>query len=402
VESQVYDWIVVGNGFAGAALSYELARLGGSVLVIEQEEMAQNATRYSYGGISYWSAKTPLMQQVFLEGWERHHQLSEELGQDTEFRERDLLLLVSPEEDIGAIAQTYEGMLQPPTWIDAATAQQMEPLLEGGAIAGAFTVRHGQVNPLAMVRAYNQAFLRLGGTLIHAQVTGFCQTGDRITGVQTPTQRYGAQRVVVCAGGLTRALLHTAGIRVPCYYTQAELIETPPVDFTLQTLIMPARMQRFELEAIAGKPETDALWDAPGQELLPPVLDPGVFQFGDRHLCIGQISRTHTRTHPPIDPSGSEAQIRAAMGRYIPALKAVPGTWHQCLVAFTRDSLPLVGALPERDGLLICSGFSGPFALLPPLARRFAQAQFQASPAADPILSQCLPTRFAQTQQIAS
>lgn len=386
-----YDWIVIGNGFAGAALSYELARLGFSVLVLEQDAIAHNATRFSYGGIPYWSATTPDLQTLFTEGIERHRQLSNELGASTEFREVDLLLTVSPEDNPEAIAAQYADMSIPPTRIGVEDAQAMEPLLNPASIIAAFTVRHGHVNPVAMLRAYNQAFLRLRGTLRIEQVTGLTRMGDRITGVQTPTQTYSAGCVAVCAGGLTRSLLKQVGIAVPCYYSRAEVIETPPVDLQFQTLVMPARIQRFGAEKLAGAPDIANLWDEPSHELAPPVLDPGVVQFQDRHLCIGQLSRMLTDPNAVVDAAHSEEQLRTAISAYIPSLKDIPGQWHQCIVAFSGDQKPLIGSVAHRENLCLFSGFSSPFAMLPPLARRFAQAQAGTS---DTRFAQFSPNRF--------
>jgi len=61
---QTFGWIVVGNGLVGAAASYELARQGLSVMVIDIALDPANATRYSYGGIPYWSGSTPLTQPL--------------------------------------------------------------------------------------------------------------------------------------------------------------------------------------------------------------------------------------------------------------------------------------------------------------------------------------------------
>ncbi|MHC5825252.1 MAG: FAD-dependent oxidoreductase, partial [Nostoc sp.] len=61
---KTYDWIVVGGGITGATLAYELAKTGFSVLLLEQYSRPQNATRYSYGGLAYWSATTKLTRQL--------------------------------------------------------------------------------------------------------------------------------------------------------------------------------------------------------------------------------------------------------------------------------------------------------------------------------------------------
>ena len=43
---KTYDWIIIGGGITGAALAYELTKIGFSVLLLEQYEISQNATRY--------------------------------------------------------------------------------------------------------------------------------------------------------------------------------------------------------------------------------------------------------------------------------------------------------------------------------------------------------------------
>jgi len=50
-----YDYIIIGGGITGSALSYELANLGSRVLLLEKETHPLNATFYSYGGLAYWS-----------------------------------------------------------------------------------------------------------------------------------------------------------------------------------------------------------------------------------------------------------------------------------------------------------------------------------------------------------
>ena len=47
-----YDYIIIGGGITGSALSYELANLGSRVLLLEKETHPLNATFYSYGGFS--------------------------------------------------------------------------------------------------------------------------------------------------------------------------------------------------------------------------------------------------------------------------------------------------------------------------------------------------------------
>jgi glycine/D-amino acid oxidase-like deaminating enzyme len=79
------------------------------------------------------------------------------------------------------------------------------------------------------------------------------------------------------------------------------------------------------------------------------------------------------------------------VGRYLPQVAHLPGRWCHCLVAFSGDHYPLVGSLPGWEGLQLFSGFSSPLAILPALARRFAQ---QAYGQADEWLPSLSPARF--------
>ncbi|NJO39946.1 MAG: FAD-binding oxidoreductase [Cyanobacteria bacterium RU_5_0] len=391
---KTYDWIVVGAGLAGSALSYELAKVGFSVLLLDQFAAPQNATRYSYGGIAYWSGTTELTQQICQEGIELHRTLSAELDGDTRFRELDLLLTVAPDRDPTQVAAVYANCAIPPTILSSDAACEIEPLLERGAIAAALHLPHGHISPEAVINAYQQAFLRLGGTIQLGQVTRFIKSRRQVNGVVTQVASYESGNVAICAGGMCRALLKTVDLPVRHYFTQAELVEARSTEVQMRSMVMPAELQRFKMEANAGRVETDALWDEPGHEITPPILDVGVVQFQDGTLRMGQISRTLTDPNAPVEAAQSEQAIRNEVGHVLPALKNLSGEWYCCLVAFSSDRLPLIGSLPNTEGIHLFSGFSNPFAILPPLARRFAH---HISGQPDATIQQLSPNRFSQT-----
>ena len=392
---KIYDWIVIGAGITGAALSYELAKQGFSVLLVDRYAALQDATRFGYGGVAYWSGTTTLTRQICLEGSELHRSLSDELESSTEFRELDLVMPIGVDADPVAVAESYAHFAIPPQLLSVAEACEVEPLLNPAAIAGALTVKHGHIHPEATAKAYTQAFQRLGG----AVQTGEAATlrrgeGQRIEGVDCGNESYLGVNVVVCAGALSRSLLKAAGIPQRLYFTHAELLETPPVNVQLRSLVMPAVTQRFVLEAEASRADVDSLWDEPGHEIAPLILDAGAIQFMDGSLRIGQISRTLSDPNAAIDRSESEASLRTEIGKVLPALQDLPGTWHHCLVGFSHDRLPLIGAIPGVDGIHVFSGFSNPLAIVPPLARRYAA---HLAGQEDKLLSQLSPDRFVNS-----
>lgn len=388
---QTFDWIVVGNGLTGAALSYELARHGCSVLLLEQSPDPASATRFSYGGIPYWVGSTDQLRQLCQEGWSRHQAIPEETGMSTELRQLDLLLTVALDRDPQAVAQQYAAVETPPVPITVQEAIEREPQLQPDAIAGALWVRHGHVHPTALIKAYNAGLQAAGGHIIIATVTGLVRMGDRITGVMTPTQAYAAGNVAIAAGSYTRNLLQTADMHVPVYFTHAEIVETQPIETQLRALVMPATLNRSDMETEASRPEQDPLWDEADHELMPPILDTGFIQFRDRTVRIGQISRINTALAPKLDAAAGERQIRQGVAPLVPALATAPGQWWGCQVTFSRDGLPLAGAIPGLTGVHIFSGFTSPFALVPAAAVHFAQT---ATGTESPIMQALTPARF--------
>ncbi|MEH2423187.1 MAG: FAD-dependent oxidoreductase [Nostoc sp.] len=362
---KTYDWIVVGGGIAGAALAYELAKTGFSVLLLEQYSTPQNATRYSYGGLAYWSGTTTLTRQLCEEAIARYHILSQELDADIQFRELDLLLTISAASDPEATAASYNHFAIPPRLLSVQEACELEPLLNREAISGALTVKHGHIHPEKTAQAYIQAFERAGGEIQITQVLQILKDG-----VKTTTATFHSANVVICAGGLSRQLLKSAGIPIKLYFTHAEIIETSPVDVQLRTLVMLANVQRFQLEAEST--QVDELWNQPGNEPVPPILDAGAIQFQDGSFRIGQISRVLTHPHAKVDSEASEKWLRKSVGEVLPVLENLPGTWHHCLVAFSSDRLPLIGTIPGFESVHLFSGFSNPLVIIPPLAKRFA------------------------------
>jgi glycine/D-amino acid oxidase-like deaminating enzyme len=199
---KTYDWIVIGGGITGAALGYELAAKGFRVLLLEKDATVQNATRYSYGGLAYWSGTCELTRQLCQEGIKRHRTLSDELDTDTQFRELDLLLFVAADENPEQLAANYANFAIVPRLLNVEDACELEPLLNPHAIAGALTVRHGHINPDKTTQGYIDAFRRAGGDIQIDCVVELLRRNDRLEGVKTSKQTYHAANTVICAGGL--------------------------------------------------------------------------------------------------------------------------------------------------------------------------------------------------------
>lgn len=365
--AETYDWIVVGGGITGACLAYELSRQNLKVLLLEKDPKPDNATVYSYGGLAYWSGTDELTQTLGREGIELHRNLSEELDADTEFRELDLVLTIDRQDDPEAIARKYDRFDVTPELLSVSDACVLEPLLNPNAISGVLKLPHGQIHPQKTTTAYLQALERNRGKIVYEAVSDLLRQDKKVVGVKTEANSVYADRVVICAGGLSRSLLQS-GLKVPHHFTHAQLIMTPPVELELATVVMPAIQRRFMLEAEAP---ADSAWNPPYNELPKSILDPGAIQFLDGSLCMGQISAIACNPQAKFDLTAAEARIRQEVGNVLPLLEDLPGTCHSCLVAFNNQSIALVGNLADTK-LYFFSGFTSTLVFAPVLARRFA------------------------------
>ncbi len=369
-----YDCIVIGGGITGSALAYELVKQKYRVLLLEKDRFNQNATTYSYGGLAYWSGTTDLMSGLFQEGIELYRQLERELEQDLEFRELDLLLTINAQDHPVEILSQYNHFSVTPELLTVESACQLEPLLNPHALSGALKLPHGHVHPLKVNAAYQAAFKRLGGEICYELVTQLLYQEKQIQGVITSSTTYYSPQTIICSGGLSRSLLQRVGISSGIYFNHSDVLKiAPQKDLKLKSIIMPARMKRFDLESRVTQPESEFLWSTNSPETIASVVDIGAVQFLDGSLYLGQVSHIITDPQAVSDARWSEEKIREGISQVLPFLGSLPVTRHQCLVAFTRDpNRPQVGKVTGWEGIFLFCGLTSTILLAPPLARHFA------------------------------
>jgi sarcosine oxidase, subunit beta len=178
-------------------------------------------------------------------------------------------------------------------------------------------------------------------------VLGLTREGDRVTGVRTAGGDISAERVLLASGVWTAALAATAGVGVPIWPYRRSIMESGPVP-ALAAVPMTIEWesgfhfrpkdgrQRFAMPNLTADGRAEKGPDAP-----PASFDALAF--------------------PPLEvPASLEPWVRARAAWRHPAFADVriTASW-SCYYEMTPDDHPIVGRVPDVEGLYIAAGFSG-------------------------------------------
>jgi glycine/D-amino acid oxidase-like deaminating enzyme len=377
------DVLIVGAGVVGAALAYEVARRGRRVLVVDRATApAFGATRWSMGGTHWLAAATDdRLRDLCREGLDRHQGLSEEIGTDSGFRPRPILVLAQDEVALAGLvplvengrAHGFEGRI-----VGAAELAYLEPTLTPGVAVGAAFCDLGWVDTQVATRAWLQGAAMHGAQFRSNVEVRSIHADGPTPRVETSEGPIEAGQVILTAGAWIGRLLREAGSNVPLVHTHAEVVESepqPPIYRHVVIAVTPTEKSRGTLETAIAQPGLRARFEADdGTDLgLPNSVEIGVVQQADGRVRLGQISRGISGFLDGPRPDG-EAAIRSEVARFYPELAKQPGQVHSRPVSFSADRLPVVGAVPRLPGYWLVTGLVSPLIYLPALAPRMAAA----------------------------
>lgn len=333
--------VIVGGGVAGSLLALALREQGAAVTLIDSPGAAggssASATAISYGALPGWPlAPTPL-SRLAAGASKRWRELQQRHG-DLGWRPR-ALRLHGPSRTLSAISRL--GVL-PFAQVDTAVLTARLPVLL--ATAGV-QLRAARVLSLAPVAEGWELSLDDGAP---------CQ----------------ADRVVLAAGAACRSLWPALPERLRSSWAAVLELTAFPAGLGRSAAWLPQRFARVELERRAAT-----------LEKLDWVVDPGLVPRGSGAL-LGQLSliRPGGALEQPPHSAQSEEQLRLGLAAdpWGAGWARQPGRLRQAPVAFCSGGAPLVGPVPQAQGLWVFSGFSAGFAqgpvLAPMLAQRMAAA----------------------------
>ncbi len=252
-------------------------------------------------------------------------------------------------------------------------------------LAGGFVVEGGRtLDAMGVTTALAEAARREAVEFrLGCEAKRVLVSDGRVTGLATDEGVLRCERVVIATGPRMRWLLRTARADLPLTASRGWLLETGRVEqppYAIEQALWPVQ---DEMSSVAGSPTMRDVAAGAAEE-------PGIVSLllGGRpagHCLVG----TSLRRSLLDEPEGPETVRRLAerAARVSPVLRDVPvvAAWSGRR-AHTPDGLPVVGALPGIEGLVVAGGFSSIGMVTAPAAcKRLA--------AGDTALFE--PTRFA-------
>lgn len=339
--------IVIGAGILGASTAYHLAKAGADVTVVDRKDPGQ-ATDAAAGIICPWLSqrRNKAWYALAKNGAAYYPSLIRQLEEDGEvetgYRQVGAISLHTDIVKLGKMeeramkrredAPEMGDICQLDTEKTVALFPSLSPDYAAVHVSGA-----ARVNGRALRDALTHAAKKYGATFIHGSAK-LLAAQTAITGVLVEGQPYHADKVILAAGAWAPELLAPLGIDLQVTAQKAQIVHL-----------------RFE------EAETGA-WPV----VMPPT-DQYILAFENGKMVIGA---TH-EDDQPFDQRLTAGGLHEVLDK---ALSVAPGlaasTFTEARVGyrpFTPGFLPIIGAMPGIEGLVLANGLGasgltvGPF-----------------------------------------
>ena len=357
-ESEI---LVIGGGIAGTATAYHLAEHGRDVTVLERGGIASEASGVNAGSIGGvgWGPLPDLNSYLTMGSLQIFKSLQLDLGYDIEFRQSGALQAIHNEEQYRFIRDRVLGLRSDGHTVGLFSpreARAIEPGASPELLGYMYLPNRASADPVKATRGFASASEKRGArVLTEHTVTSVRRHSDGTYRVQTQRDQFQAGTLVIAAGAWCAPIGEMLGLRIPIVPVRGQMWSTD---------VLPPRV--FQNISSA---ESELRWhrDPGNDDNTPPELT----HRGDlrltRHLYgrqtrSGEIifggDRQLVGYNKEPDAAGIEVN-RGQAAEVLPLLQELPisRTWAG-LMPFSLDGEPIIGRIPQRDGLYIVSGLA--------------------------------------------
>jgi glycine/D-amino acid oxidase-like deaminating enzyme len=363
--------VVVGGGVVGAAIAFNLARLGMSeVVVLEKGSLAAQASGRSGALVrahytNKHEVRLALSALPWFENW------AEMVGGDCGFVRTGFLQLVQ-ERDLEKLRQNVEMLRRlgvETRLVDRLEISELQSdLVTSEGELGGFEPRGGYADPIATTRGFAAAAERQGVEVCEgARVDALRVRGGRVEGVETADGPIAAPIVALANGPWAEALVRPFGVSLPIYPTRIQLA----------VYSRPPSLPR-------GRAGHLTLIDrAHGYYLRPEGEDSTLFGLSGYHRPLEDLDNLPAE----VEADFLDLALRQVRKR-IPAYREARFLRGQvCALDVTEDGRAILDRVSGVEGLFLAVGMSG--------------TGFKKAPAVGACIAELITTGQATTAPIA-
>jgi|AutmiccommuBRH23_1029490.scaffolds.fasta_scaffold00049_53 glycine/D-amino acid oxidase-like deaminating enzyme len=342
MKTNYYDMIIIGAGFAGCALAYQFSKAKVKTLLIESGGICSGTSSACAGRAQIIESQTDEYLEIVLKGYSKLPDLGDELGVDLEWETPGHLTLLYSEQELSHYQYLTSRLNShgiEAHMLDSQTLRKIEPHLLAHKCVGAAYSLEGHLNPFKFCLGYMNAARNNGVDLkLNSEVTKFQLDNQRITGVYANGELFSAHTVIFATGAWTGSLTRMLDCELPISFTKAEAMVSQPLPKILSHHIGVSGFY----EAVHGQNK---------------IVTLGLGQHRNGSLIISNAIQPAS----VIDRSSSSwalPSISNQLQRFFPALDPINilRTW-SAPSPFSKDSLPVIGWMPQFKNLYIATAF---------------------------------------------
>jgi 4-methylaminobutanoate oxidase (formaldehyde-forming) len=339
--------VIVGGGVIGASIAYHLTKLGvKDVVLLEKNELTSGTTWHAAGLITSGGYHTESSLWIARYSRDLYSRLEAETGHSTGFRPVGHIVTACTPHHLELIRRERDFQIHfgvPNELISAREVGELFPLAKTDDILEAsYVVDEGRADPVGITVSLAKGAKAGGATIVEGvTVTGFVRDGRRVTGVITDQGEIECETVVLAAGLWTRQLAAAINVQVPLQAAEHYYILTEPIEGVHRDL------------PIIEDPTSFGYYREEAGGLMCGIFEPHAAawypQGAPTEFAFGTIPPDYDRVMPFMD---------AAMER-IPALQTAGIRTFFCgPESFTHDNTPMLGPVPELDGMYVAAGMN--------------------------------------------
>jgi len=392
------DIIVIGGGIAGVATACYLAQYGHEAILLEQRELAMEASGLNSGTIwaAGWDHTPGLSSTLCMSSLDIFKTLQLDLGYDIEFRQSGTLQAIQTEEQYAYAQQELRELLARGCRVELLAAQDarsIEPELSPHILGCLYYPLGGNAHPVKTVQAIASLAQRHGASMLtHHEVTAITHLDDGTYQVVTPPATFSTRTLVLAAGPWCRSLGAMLGLNIPVYAVRGQIWATAPVPPRIFHTIGALESHLYwDTHSYSDEQTPLELTHRQGQRLTRHLYGR---QTRDGEIIIGgdrQVDAPKTPDQVGIETNRAHTLELFPFLQHLPIARSWAG-W----MPFTRDLQPLIGKIPHLENLYLLTGLSSS-GFGKGLMSGKLLAEYIHNGVAAPILSKADPARWVTT-----